>query len=257
METEIIELLNGIAGKVPEDYFRDDGTKPKYFAYAWFHGATCIYVGEGTGNRWQNFFTDPNYNDAKTAHPYIRAHHKDLRPFFVNSVITKTAGRAIEATLQQFFKLRKDGGTLFNRKYNNMPARPSADRRQLREGRGCTAEPIAMSSRLESLSRTPHWRDVNTIPDFPLDARLRLLKNVWDGNVRKGPNGEDSAGLNLYREVLVGSATVGEAIEGAREKKMKGARTPRQVQNHLKWAFVKDGVEIDGKTWSEVKLVAE
>ena len=44
-----IKLLNSLADTVPPEYYR--GEDLRFYAYAWFHGQTCIYVAS-TAATW-------------------------------------------------------------------------------------------------------------------------------------------------------------------------------------------------------------
>lgn len=63
----------------------------------------------GVNSRYLVFFKNQDYNSRK-AHAYIKRHHAELEPFFVNSVITETAAFAIEYKLIEHFKRRSEGG---------------------------------------------------------------------------------------------------------------------------------------------------
>jgi len=231
-----IALLNSIADTVPPDYYRADGTERRFYAYAWFHGQTCINVGKGTGPRFLQFFVNPDYNTL-AAHDYVRQHHGELEVFFVNAAITETAALAVEYQLIELFKRRSENGTLYNVSRGSWPPCPSGEPlHHLRR----TAEQTVIPPTAKPLSRSGYWRDCkHFIDDFLPTARLRLLKNVW----REGVPGD-----HFYKRVLVFSATVGDVLRLAKQEEIPQATTPRAVQGHLKWAFTHGGIEIDGKT---------
>jgi len=232
-----IALLNGIADTVPSDYYRADGTEPRFYVYAWFHGQTCINVGKGTSLRYLEFFVNPDYN-TPAAHDYIRQYHGELDVFLVNAAITETAAFAVEYQLIGHFKRRNEGGTLFNVQRGRWPACPLGEAlHHLRR----TATQTVIPPTAKPLSKSGYWHDCkHSVPEFPPDAKLRLLKNVWKEGV---------AGDKLYKRILIRSATVGDALRLAKQEKIPEATTPTAVQKHLKWAFTHGGIEIDGKTW--------
>jgi len=119
-----IALLNSIADTVPPDYYRADGTELRFYAYAWFHGQTCINVGKGTGPRFLEFFVNPDYNTL-AAHDYVRQHHGELEVFFVNAAITETAAFAVEYQLIEYFRRQSENGTLYNVLPGHWPPCPS------------------------------------------------------------------------------------------------------------------------------------
>jgi hypothetical protein len=232
-----IALLNSIADTVPLDYYRADGSELRFYVYAWFHGQTCINVGKGgTDDRWLQFFVNPNYN-TPAAHDHIRQHHSELQVFVVSAVITETAALAIEYRLIGHFRRRSEGGTLYN--VDRGQWRPCPAGEPLHHLR-TTAAQLVIPPTAKPLARASHWHDCkHVITEFPPAAPLRLLKNVWREGV---------AGDQLYKRVLIFSATVGDALERAAVERIPKATTPHAVQGHLKWAFRHGGIEIDGET---------
>jgi hypothetical protein len=118
-----IALLNRIAAKVSQDYYRAAQSDPlRHYAYAWFHGKTCIYVGKGgDADQWLEFLVN-HKTENFDAHRYVMQHGDELEPFFVVSNVTETAAFAVEHYLIQHFKRKRDGGSLFNSKYESLPS---------------------------------------------------------------------------------------------------------------------------------------
>ena len=215
-----IALLNSIADTVPPDYYRADGTELRFYAYAWFHGQTCINVGKGTGPRFLEFFVNPDYNTL-AAHDYVRQHHGELEVFFVNAAITETAAFAVEYQLIEYFRRQSENGTLYNVLPGHWPPCPSGE--ALHHLRGM-AEQAVIPPTAKPLSRSGYWRDCkHFIPDFLPNATLRLLKNVWREGV---------AGDKLYKRVLIFSATVGGALRLAEQEKIPKKRQ-QSCQNEI------------------------
>ena len=215
-----IALLNSIADTVPPDYYRADGTELRFYAYAWFHGQTCINVGKGTGPRFLEFFVNPDYNTL-AAHDYVRQHHGELEVFFVNAAITETAAFAVEYQLIEYFRRQSENGTLYNVLPGYWPPCPSGE--ALHHLRGM-AEQAVIPPTAKPLSRSGYWRDCkHFIPDFLPNATLRLLKNVWREGV---------AGDKLYKRVLIFSATVGGALRLAEQEKIPKKRQ-QSCQNEI------------------------
>ena len=206
-----IDLLNGLANKVPTELHRDDGKERKYYVYAWFHGQTCIYVGKGCNGRWLVFYANKDYNTPE-AHAYIRKHASELEPFFVTSNVTETAAFAIEFTLIGHFGLRSEGGSLLNRSCGLWLPAPGPDRALDVSGRQ-TATPLTIPLGTKPLSNLGHWAAVLALPDFPEAASLRLLNSInpWASG--------KTTGYDLFEEVLRknSTATVGEVLRRAIE----------------------------------------
>jgi hypothetical protein len=239
-----IKQLNKLANEIPVDFHRDDGKERKFYAYAWFHGRDCIYVGEGTGDRWLIFYKNKDYNYPE-AHAYIEKYHRELEPFRVVNNVTKTAGLKIESTLIGHFRRRIDGGTLFNRHPGQSPAMPGLDRELICGWQ--TAAPLTIPPGTKPLSNLGHWKSVKSLPDFPEPATLRRLNDV-------NPWKFGCPGYHFYEKVLRQNPhAVGETLRLAKEAGIREASTPTNVQGHLKWLFTwrQKGVflEIDGQIW--------
>jgi hypothetical protein len=101
-----IALLNSIADTVPPDYYRADGTELRFYAYAWFHGQTCINVGKGTGPRFLEFFVNPDYNTL-AAHDYVRQHHGELEVFFCERGYHGNSGVRSRISTDRIFQAAK------------------------------------------------------------------------------------------------------------------------------------------------------
>jgi hypothetical protein len=226
-----IELLNSIADTVPPDYYRADGSERRFCAYVWFDEQMGINVGKSEGDRFLEFFRNPNYNTLE-AHDHIRRCHHKLEVFFANAAITETAAFTVEYQL------------LYNLDRGHWPRCPSGEAlHHLRR----TAEQAVIPPTAKPLSKSPDWRDCKYfIADFLPDATLRLVENVWWRS-------ETSPGAKFCKQVLIFSATVADALRLANEAKIPKATTPKAVQGHLKWAFRHGGIEIDGKTWAMVR----
>lgn len=234
-----IRLLDELVATLSKDYYRTDGTEPRFYTYVWFHRDVAINVGKGRDDRYREFIANEAYNSAE-AREYVQKHHEELECFFAASNITETAAFAIEHTLIGHFKRRDfaqedgSGGTLFNVSRGQLPMVPGGNPNAPHLKRAAALVPTRLST--PPLTKGKHARSLKDGLDFDLTDELTLMTdaNPWRPN---------TPGWRFFEEVLRRRpATVADAVELTQAALRKGINVGRGrssiiAQGHLKWLY--------------------